>query len=326
MRVFLTGATGFIGSFLAEELLKKGYQVRCLVRKTSNLHWIKDLNIEYHYGSLLDVESLQKGLAGCQYVFHLAGLTKARTEQEYFKGNFEGTRHLIDAALLYKEGIKRFIYVGSQAASGPSPTINPINEDHIPQPLTYYGKSKLAGEEYVQKHASELAITIIRPPVVYGPRDTDVLEFFRTVCKGIIPQLGKQEKYLSLVHVRDLTRGIIMAAENPQAVGQTYFICNQQPYSWKEIAQTTLRLLNKKGFHITVPEFLIKIVAAIGESIAAISKKPALVNKQKVIEMQQNYWTCSAEKARQQLGFVNKIDLEQGVRETLTWYKEHKWM
>jgi dihydroflavonol-4-reductase len=326
MRAFVTGATGFIGSFLAEDLIKKGYQVRCLVRKTSNLHWIKDLNIEYHYGSLLDSESLQKGLAGCQYVFHLAGLTRARTEQEYFQGNFEGTRLLLDAALSYKDAIKRFIYVGSQAAAGPSPTITPIDEKQVPGPLTYYGKSKLAGEEYVQKHAADLPITIIRPPVVYGPRDTDVLEFFRTVSKGIIPRLGKQEKYVSIIQVRDLNRGIIMAAENPNAVGQIYFIANQHPYSWKEVAQTTLNLLHKKGIHIAVPLFLMKMVAAVSESIAAVAGKPALVNRQKVIEMEQDYWTCSAEKARQQIGFVNELDLEQGIGETLNWYKENKWM
>jgi dihydroflavonol-4-reductase len=326
MRVFISGATGFIGSFLAEELLKKGYQVRGLVRKTSNLHWIKDLDIEYHYGSLLDRESLQKGLAGCQYVFHLAGVTKARREQEYFQGNFEGTRQLLDAALSLKGTIKRFVYVGSQAAAGPSPTLTPIDENHPPRPLTYYGKSKLAGEEYVQKHAADLPVTIIRPSVVYGPRDTDVLEFFRTVSKGIIPRLGKQEKYVSMIHVRDLNRGIIMAAENPTAVGQTYFISNQHPYSWKEVAQTTLNLLHKKGFHIAVPILFMKIVAGVSESIAALSRKPALVNRQKVIEMQQDFWTCSAEKARQQLGFVNEINLEQGIAETLNWYKEHKWM
>jgi dihydroflavonol-4-reductase len=326
MKAFVTGATGFIGSFLAEELLKKGYQVRCLVRKTSNLRWIKGLNVEYHYGSLLEPESIHKGMAGCEYIFHLAGLTKARTEQEYFKGNYEGTRNLVDAALLYQEAIKRFIYIGSQAATGPSPTIDPIDENHAPHPLTYYGKSKLAGELYVQQQGNKLAFTIIRPPVVYGPRDTDVLEFFRTVSKGIIPRLGRQEKYVSIVHVRDLNRGIIMAAENSTAAGQTYFISNQRPYSWDEIARTTLRVLDKKGFQIAVPVFLIKIIASLSEGLAGISKKPALLNNQKVIEMQQNYWTCSAEKARRELGYQNEIDLEQGIRETLTWYKEYKWM
>jgi len=216
--------------------------------------------------------------------------------------------------------------MGSQAAAGPSPSIKAIDENHTPHPLTYYGKSKLAGEEYVQKHSSQLPVTIIRPPAVYGPRDKDVLEFFRTVSKGIIPRLGAKEQYLSLVHVKDLVRGILLAGQNEKAKGQTYFICNEHPYSWDEVSQTTLKILNKKGIRIPVPLTLIKIIAVIGESIAAISKKPALVNKQKVIEMQQTYWTCSPEKVKKELGFINEISLEQGIRETIAWYKEQKWM
>jgi dihydroflavonol-4-reductase len=241
-------------------------------------------------------------------------------------GNYEGTRELVNAALLYKEKIRRFVYVGSQAAVGPSPTSDPIDENHPPHPLTFYGRSKLAGEEYVRRQAGQLALTIIRPPVVYGPRDTDVLEFFRTVSKGILPRLGKEEKYISLVHVFDLNRGIIMAAENPQAAGQTYFICNQQPYSWYDIARTTLQVLHKRGMRLRVPVPLIKLIAGISEGIAAVSKKPALLNRQKVIEMEQNFWTCSPEKARRELGYSSEIGVEQGIRDTLTWYKENKWL
>lgn len=326
MRAFITGATGFIGSFLAEELLKKKYQVRCLVRQSSDVRWIRGLNLEFHYGSLLNIDSLASGLQDCDCIYHLAGLTKARTEQEYFKGNFDGTRNLVDAALQFKDKIKRFVYVGSQAAVGPSPSMIAIDENHLPHPLTYYGKSKLAGEQYVQKHAAQLPVTIIRPPAVYGPRDKDVLEFFRTVSKGIIPRLGGKEQFLSLVHVRDLVRGILMAGENAKAEGQTYFICNQLPYSWDEVSRTTLKVLNKKGIRIPVPLTLMKVVALFGESVAALTKKPALVNNQKIIEMQQTYWTCSAKKAKMELGFVNEINLEQGIQETINWYQEQKWM
>jgi dihydroflavonol-4-reductase len=326
MKALVTGATGFIGSFLAEELIKKGYGVRCLVRKTSNLHWIENLAVDYAYGSLLDSASLRKALEGCQYIYHLAGITKARTEQDYFKGNAEGTRNLVESALVYEKEIKKFIYVGSQAAVGPSPDLNPIDESHPPRPLTYYGKSKLAGEEFVQTSSSRLAVTIIRPPVVYGQRDTDVLEFFRTVSKGIIPRLGGADKYISLIHVRDLVRGIIMAGESVKATGQTYFLCNPHPYSWQDISKMTLNVLNKKGINIPVPLGVIKVVAWASERLAAMSDKPALVNNQKVIEMQQTYWTCSPAKAGRELGFKTEIDLEQGIRETLNWYKENKWM
>lgn len=326
MKVFITGATGFVGSFLAEGLLKKNYDVRCLVRKTSNLRWIADLDVECHYGSLNDSESLIRGVEGCDYVYHAGGVTKAMSEEEYFSANYEGTKNLVDACIKYKKKVKRFIYISSQTAVGPSPTILPIDETYEPNPVTNYGKSKLAGEQYVNENSKKVPVTIVRPPAVYGPRDTDILEFFRTVKNGIIPILGGKERYLSLIHVRDLVHGIILAAESDKSKGETYFITSQKPHSWEEISRITLKVLQKKGIKIPVPLALMKGVAVISEGIAALRKKPALVNKEKIIDMEQEFWTCAAGKAKRDLGFENKIDLENGIRETLIWYKEHKWM
>ena len=326
MKVFMTGATGFVGSFLADLLLQSKYDVRCLVRGESNLRWIADLDVDCYYGSLYDENSLIRGMEGCDLIFHVAGVTKARTEEEYFQGNYEGTKKVIDAALKHKKKILRFVHVSSQAAVGPSPTLIPIDETHIANPLTYYGKSKWAAEEYVRSVIGKLPITIVRPPAVYGPRDTDILEFFRTVKFGLIPQLGGADKYLSLIHVKDLVRGIVIASEHEKSIGETYFITSPKPYSWEEISRITLNILQKKGFRVPVPVPLIKTVAAISEGIASFTKKPALVNKQKVIEMEQDFWTCSPDKAKKELGFAAEIGLENGIRETLIWYKEQKWL
>jgi len=326
MNVFITGATGFVGSFLVQSLLEKKYKVRCLVRKTSNLRWIADLDVQCHYGSLNDKNSLSRGIAGCDYIYHVAGVTKAMSEQDYFYTNYEGTKNLFDCCLAAQDKIQRFVYVSSQTAVGPSPTIIPVDEKHPPNPVTYYGRSKLAAEEYIQNTGANLPVTIIRPPAVYGPRDTDILEFFRTVKNGIIPKLGGKEHYLSLIHVKDLVRGIIMAAESKKAVGETYFITSSKPYSWEEVSKITLKVLQKKGIKLPVPIWIMKGVALISESIAYLLKKPALVNKQKVIDMEQEFWTCSPNKANRDLGFEANINLENGIRETLIWYKEHKWM
>lgn len=326
MKVFITGATGFVGSFLAERLVHANHEVRCLVRKQSNLRWIADLDIECFYGSLYDKESLIRGIKGCDVIYNVAGVTKARTEAEYFAGNFEGTKNLIDAVSSQKNKISRFVHVSSQAAVGPSPTIIPIDEMHSPNPLTFYGKSKLAGEEYVKSLDKKMPLTIVRPPAVYGPRETDILEFFRTVKMGVIPQLGGKDKYLSLIHVKDLVRGIIMAAEHEQAVGQTYFITSAQPYSWEEISRITLKVLQKKGVKIPVPIVLMKVISSISEGVSTLTKKPALVNHQKIIEIEQDFWTCSPQKAQNELGFSAEIGLENGIRETLIWYKENDWL
>jgi dihydroflavonol-4-reductase len=326
MNIFVTGATGFIGSFLCESLVGAGHQVTCLVRKQSNLRWIADLDIQCFYGSLQDKNSLIRGMEDCEMVYHVAGLTKARTAAEYFQANLQGTKNIIDAALVHKKNIKRFVLVSSQTAVGPSPTIMPIDETFPANPLTDYGKSKRAAEEYALSLIDTLPITILRPPAVYGPRDTDILEFFRTVKFGIIPQLGGSEKYLSLIHVKDLVRGIIIAANYQKAAGQIYFITSPEPYAWEEIARITLKTLQKKGIRLAVPLGLIKGVALLSEGIASLTKKPALVNKQKVIDMEQDFWTCSPEKAKKELGFECQIGLENGIRETLIWYKEQKWL
>jgi len=326
MKVFMTGATGFVGSFLAEALLQAKHDVRCLVRKESNLRWIADLNVDCFYGSLFDLDSLVRGMEGCDIVYHAAGVTKARTEHEYFRGNYEGTKTVIDAAMKHKKNISRFIYVSSQTAVGPSPTIIPIDELHPANPLTHYGKSKRAAEEYVGSLLDKIPITIVRPPAVYGPRDTDILEFFRTVKMGIIPQLGGLNKYLSLIHVKDLARGIKIAGEHEKAIGNTYFITSPEPYSWEEISRITLTIMQKRGFKLPIPVALIKTFAVLSEGLASLTKKPALVNKQKVIDMEQDFWTCSPDKAKKELGFEAEIGLENGIRETLIWYKEHKWL
>ena len=325
-KVFLTGATGFVGSTLAELLLQTGYQVRCLVRKQSNLRWIADLDVECFYGSLTDTHSLIMGIQDCEFVYHAAGITKALTEEDYFVGNHQGTKNLMDACLENTNGSRRLIHISSQAAVGPSPTLIPIDETHPPNPLTYYGASKLAAEEALLRYKDKLNLTIIRPPAVYGPRDTDVLEFFKTVSKGIIPQLGGKNKYLSLIHVRDLARGILAAGESEKAIGEIYFITSPKPYSWEEVARTTLKILNKKGVKISVPLALMRGIAVLYEQIARLTKKPTIVNKQKVIEMEQDFWTCSPEKAKKELGFEADIPLENGIRETIIWYKEKKWM
>jgi dihydroflavonol-4-reductase len=326
MKIFMTGATGFVGSFLAEALLRKDHSVKCLVRKESNLRWIADLDIECYYGSLFDLDSIKRGIEGCEIVIHVAGVTKAANETDYFKANYEGTKNLVDVCVKNRNKIKRFINISSQAAVGPSPTIIPIDESHIANPLTYYGKSKLAGEQYVMQASDKLPVTNLRPPAVYGPRETDILEFFRTVKIGIMPQLGGTDKYLSLIHVRDLVRGIIMAMDSPKTIGNTYFLTSSKPYSWSEVSRATLNVLGKKGVKIPVPLGLLKGISVLSEGIATLTKKPALINKQKIIEIEQNYWTCSPDKAYKDFGFQSEIELDEGIGETIAWYKENKWM
>lgn len=326
MRILITGATGFIGSHLVEALHAKGHQLRCLVRKTSNLVWIKHLPIEYIYGDLFDHDVLINAVSNVDYIYHLAGITKAKTRAEYFQGNHIATKNLLDAILIAKPNLKRFVHISSQTAVGPSEDGIPIDEHTSFHPITSYGVSKMEAEKECLKLMNAIPITITRPPAVYGPRDKDVFEFFNAMNKGLHAMIGFNAKQVSLIHVKDLADGIILAGEHPKAVGQTYFISSERYYNWKEVGTITASVMGKKALRLRIPEFGVYTIAAISELYSVVSRKPVLLNLEKARDIVQDAWTCSIAKAKSELGFREKFTLERGITETVSWYKQHQWL
>ncbi len=326
MKILLTGATGFIGSHLAEALHARGYELRCLVRKTSNLVWIKNLPIEYIYGDLFDAQVLRQAADGIDYIYHLAGITKAKTKEEYFKGNHTATKNLLEAVLDKASHLKRFIHVSSQTAVGPSLGGIPVDETAAFHPLTTYGMSKMEAEKECLTLMNKLPITIVRAPAVYGPRDKDVFAFFSTMNKGLQPMIGFDNKTVSLIHVKDLVDGIVLAGEHPKAVGQTYFISSEQFYNWKEVGEITARIMNKRTLRMRIPEFVVYIIAACSELWGLFSQKPVLLNFEKARDIVQHAWTCSIKKAREELGYKESLTLEEGIRNTINWYRTEGWL
>ena len=326
MKVLVTGGNGFIGSHLVELLLSRHYSVRCLVRTTSDLTWVKGLAVEFIHGDLFDHDALRKAVENVDYVFHSAGVTKAKTKEEYYRGNTTGTKNLLEVTRTYNPSLKRFVHVSSQAAVGPSPSRVPIDEDTPAHPITTYGKSKWQAEEECLKVSNTLPVTIVRPPVVYGPRDKDVFEFFHTLKKGLQPTVGFGEKLVSMIHVQDLVRGFVMAAESDVAAGRTYFISSKGVHGWKEIGEAAQNAMNRKALRIRLPESVVYVVAAFAEFFSLFSSKPALINFEKARDMVQDYWTCDASRAKQDFGFEQEISLEEGIRNTVSWYKEHGWL
>ncbi|NIV13398.1 MAG: NAD-dependent epimerase/dehydratase family protein, partial [Aliifodinibius sp.] len=207
MKYFITGATGFIGSWVAQLVTKKGEEVHCLVRRTSNLQWLQELPVHYHYGTLADPNSLKEAVENADYVLHIAGVTKALSIQDYYQGNVKATRNLLEVVREVNPKLKKFIHVSSQAAIGPSPTSTPIDENSPANPLTDYGRSKLETEQVVREFMDILPITILRPPAVYGQRDTDVFEVFKNIRYGLNLKVGNTDQLVSIIQVMDLARG-----------------------------------------------------------------------------------------------------------------------
>ncbi|MBM4166817.1 MAG: SDR family NAD(P)-dependent oxidoreductase [Ignavibacteria bacterium] len=326
MLALVTGGNGFIGSHLVEHLLQRGYSVRCLVRKTSNLQWLKNFSVEYVYGDLFDNDALKNAVQNVDLIFHSAGITKAKTKEEYFRGNQFATRNFLEQVLQHNPNIKRFVHVSSQAAVGPSFSETPIDESVPFHPITTYGKSKMEAEKECQKFFDRFPITICRPPAVFGERDKDVFEFFKTMNSGIQPTIGFNQKKVSLIHVSDVVDGIILAGESANSDKKTYFISSEQTYTWEEIGTITSRILGKKAFRIVIPESIVIAIFAFGEIVSRFSSKPSIINLEKAKDITQQYWTCSVENAKRDLGFRQRLSLEEGIRKTVQWYRNAQWL
>lgn len=325
-KAIVTGANGFVGSHLTEHLIARGYDVFCLVRKTSDLSFLTGLNLEYRYGDLTDIDSLKEALKGMEFVFHVAGLTRAKNREEYFKANALGTKNLISACFKVNPAVRKFIYVSSQAATGPGKDLQPLDETAECRPITDYGRSKLEGEKEVLSFKDKIPVTIIRPPAVYGPRDKDILFFFKAANKGILPLFGFKENYISLIYVKDLVRGIVLAAESQASSGKIYFAADEKYYSWSEAVRIIQKALQVKAIKLRQPKSILFTFAFFSEMFAHLKGKAALINLQKAKELTQRYWLCDASRAKNELGFSVEYDLEKGAEETVKWYREHKWL
>lgn len=321
----VTGANGFVGSHLVDLLLEKGHEVRCIIRKSSDIKWLKDKNVKIFDCGLTNKEELEIAFIGVNYIFHVAGVVKSKTPEGYFIGNVKASKTVLEAALSAKNTLKKLVHISSQTAVGPSKNGERVNETVECNPITTYGKSKLAGETVAKEYMDRLPITICRAPAVYGQRDTEIFIFFQTFSKGLMTSVGLKDTEVSLIHVKDLVNGFYLAAISDKSTGQTYFISSEKCYTWKEVGDITSKVMNKKAIKVKVPHFLVYTIAAFAQVFAKFSSKPATLNLEKAKDLV-NSWTCDTSKAVKELGYRQEISIEEGIKQTVDWYKEMKWL
>lgn len=326
LKVFVTGGTGFIGSHLIDELLNKNYYVKTLIRKNSSTKWLEGKNVEFIEGDLFNHQILENAISDIDYIYHVGGVTFAKKKEDFYKGNVDATKSLLEACHKFNPGLKRFVHVSSQAAVGPSFDGKPIDELRDYFPLTTYGKSKVEAEKLVINYFDKLNCTVVRPPAVYGPRDYAIFEYFKSMSKGLQPIIGFGNKLVSLIFVKDLVNGFILAAESDISVSSIYFISSDKFYTWNEIGKLTQDILGKKTIKLIIPHFVVKFTALLSQAYGYFSPKPVVLNLEKSKEITQPYWICSIEKAQRELGFNPQYSIREGIKITIDWYKKHGWL
>jgi nucleoside-diphosphate-sugar epimerase len=322
--ILLTGGMGLIGRHVLELLRADGAPVRCLVRpKAGRRVDAASLGAtEVVAGDLGSGAGLQEALAGVDAVIHLAGVTKALRREEYYDGNVRAVENLLRAM----EGTgARLVHVSSLAAIGPSEAPGqPVSEDAEPHPLTHYGRSKLEGERLVR--AGCPSAVIVRPPVVYGPRDTDVFQILKTVAKGWSIEMAGGERWFSAIYVGDLAAGLVRLAATQAGAGQAYYMAHERPVSWSGLAACAASLMRVKLHVLRIPPAVGLAVGACAEAWARMTGKPSIVSREKIREGLCAAWTCNTARARAELGFRAETDLEHGLAKTLAWYREAGWL
>ncbi len=319
MKALVTGANGFIGSHLCEELLSRGYEVRGFVRRTADLTWIRDLGLELAYGDLGDPGSLAAAAVGADVAFHVAAKVRTPDTSEYERVNREGTRLIAEACAA--RGVRRFVLFSSASAAGSAPSPdNPCTEESEPRPITLYGKGKLGAEQALAALKDRLHSVILRFPAVYGPRDRDMAMLLRWAKRGIMPVFGTA---FSAVYVKDAARAAVAAAEKDVPSGSVYYVSDGNCYYYRDIAGLLAGTLGRKPLTVTLPAWLVRSAGWLSETL---TPGGSVFNADKAKEFTQQCWVCRSDKAGRELGFVPEHDLQSGMAETMKWYQEQSWL
>lgn len=322
-KVFVTGATGFVGRHVAQQLTQSGVEVYALVRSPQKAKFLKKEGVYFVVGDLQNVHRLQKdGLPEFDAIIHLAGLIKAKTQDEFYEVNVGGTENLIEA--FGGKSISKFVLVSSIAARGP----NLQSDDHIKSKgsVSHYGKSKLLSEQTALDKLNPNSLVIFRPPVVYGPHDLATLTLFKMFKKGVFPVLGQAGK-VSFVYVEDLSRLLVMAAlQNVCATGLLYPEDGQGGYTWEDVIECAEAVFQRKIYRPSIPIKVGQILATCSEFSGKIFRFTPMFSREKFQEMKQPYWFCSAEDCVKHYDWQGRVKLQQGLSLTKAWYENQGWL
>jgi dihydroflavonol-4-reductase len=322
MRALVTGATGFVGSHLVEALQNSSVEVTALARSASKAADLAQGGIRVVPGDLHDIAGLERAVRDQDVVYHVAGVVAARDESEFLRSNRDGTRNVLTAA--EREGKPRFVLVSSLAAAGPALRGAPLSGTEPPHPVTAYGRSKLAAEQVVR--SSSLPWSIVRPPIVYGPRDREVLKVFRLARLGLVPVFGDGSQELSAVHAADLAQALLAVTKAQTTIGGTYNACHPQVFTSADLGQAVGAAMGRSVIRLRVPQGVGRALLAVTETSARLTRQVTILTTDKANEFFQPAWTGDPSALTRDSGWRAQYDLSSGLADTYRWYRKAGWL
>jgi nucleoside-diphosphate-sugar epimerase len=322
MRALITGAAGFVGSTLARRLCQDGTPPRCLLLPTDDARQLEGLPVEIIRGDATLPADLDRALAGCDVVIHLAGIRRSPEREAFFRINAEGTRQVCEA-LVRAGGKTRLVLAGSLAAVGPS---RDCPDETAPfRPEDWYGESKAEAERIAYSYADRVPVVVARPSRILGPGDRENLFFFKVVQRGLLVSLGEPRPVFSFIDVEDIVDALLLLATRPEAVGQSFFLSHETA-TMEELQQKVADALGKRPLRLTVPRPAFRLLTAAADVFSKTTGMHLPVNRKMAQQLLVPGWTCSTAKARERLGFVTKTSMSESIARSAKWYREHGWL
>ena len=324
MRVLVTGATGFTGGWLARHLVGVGDEVRVLVRPASQdrAAGLREARVEVALGDLRDERSLEAACQGVEVVYHIAATyrTAGQPAAAYRQVNVEGTRRLLDAAAA--RGVRRVVHCSTGGVHGhiedpPATEAAPIAPGDI------YQKTKLEGERVARAcgESGVLEVVVARPIGIYGPGDTRFRTLFRGIARRRFPMLGDGGVYYHLTYIEDLVQGFRLCATVPAAAGRTYLLAGPRYTTLKELVALIAAELDVSPPRLALPVWPVWLAGALCELVCVpLRIEPPLYRRR--VEFFTKSRAFDGSRARQELGFYPRVDLEEGIHRTAVWYEE----
>lgn len=332
--ILITGASGFIGSFIVQEALKRRFGVWAGIRASSSKKYLKERKIHFLELDFAHPNELRAQLSGHKgtynkfdYIVHCAGVTKCADKNDFDRVNYLQTKYFVDTLRELNMIPKQFIYISTLSVFGPirEKDYTPIREEDTPAPNTAYGLSKLKAELYIQSLPG-FPYVIYRPTGVYGPREADYFLMAKSIRQHTDFSVGYKRQDLTFVYVKDIVQAIFLGIEKGVS-RRAYFLADGKVYKSRAFSDLIQKELGSPFvIHIKCPLIVLKVVSLLAEFIATRSGKSSTLNSDKYKIMKQRNWQCDITPAVKELGYAPEYDLEKGVKETIAWYKNEEWL